>query len=97
MKNFDPKYNDLPKTEIHCHLEGAIRTIAMSALSAIAGALVGLVSGMSRLLHGESLNTRRTCREFLACQIPECQVDSIFGVSDAGLALTISSLAYQMP
>ena len=26
MKNFDPKYNDLPKTEIHCHLEGAIRT-----------------------------------------------------------------------
>ena len=26
MKNFDPKYNDLPKIEIHCHLEGAIRT-----------------------------------------------------------------------
>ena len=26
MKNFDPKYNDLPKTEIHCHLEGATRT-----------------------------------------------------------------------
>jgi adenosine deaminase len=26
MKNFDPNYNDLPKTEIHCHLEGAIRT-----------------------------------------------------------------------
>jgi len=26
MKNFDPKYNDLPKTELHCHLEGAIRT-----------------------------------------------------------------------
>jgi len=26
MKNFDPKYNDFPKTEIHCHLEGAIRT-----------------------------------------------------------------------
>jgi adenosine deaminase len=26
MKNFDPKYNALPKTEIHCHLEGAIRT-----------------------------------------------------------------------
>lgn len=26
MKNFDPKYNGLPKTEIHCHLEGAIRT-----------------------------------------------------------------------
>jgi len=26
MKNFDPKYNDLPKAEIHCHLEGAIRT-----------------------------------------------------------------------
>ncbi len=26
MKNFDPKYNNLPKTEIHCHLEGAIRT-----------------------------------------------------------------------
>jgi adenosine deaminase len=26
MKNFDSKYNDMPKTEIHCHLEGAIRT-----------------------------------------------------------------------
>ncbi len=26
MKNFDPGYNDIPKTEIHCHLEGAIRT-----------------------------------------------------------------------
>ncbi len=26
MKNFDPKYNDIPKTEIHVHLEGAIRT-----------------------------------------------------------------------
>src|SRR5687767_14577286 len=26
MKNFDPKYNELPKTEIHCHLEGSIRT-----------------------------------------------------------------------
>jgi adenosine deaminase len=26
MKNFDPTYNDLPKTELHCHLEGAIRT-----------------------------------------------------------------------
>ena len=26
MKNFDPQYNRIPKTEIHCHLEGAIRT-----------------------------------------------------------------------
>ena len=26
MKNFDPKYNILPKVEIHLHLEGAIRT-----------------------------------------------------------------------
>jgi len=26
MKNFDSKYNDLPKTEIHIHLEGSIRT-----------------------------------------------------------------------
>ena len=29
MKNFDPQYNDLPKTELHCHLEGAIRTQTM--------------------------------------------------------------------
>ncbi len=26
MKNFEARYNDLPKIEIHCHLEGAIRT-----------------------------------------------------------------------
>jgi adenosine deaminase len=26
MKCFEPRYNDIPKTEIHCHLEGAIRT-----------------------------------------------------------------------
>ena len=26
MKNFERRYNDLPKAEIHCHLEGAIRT-----------------------------------------------------------------------
>jgi adenosine deaminase len=26
MKSFDPIYNELPKTEIHCHLEGSIRT-----------------------------------------------------------------------
>jgi adenosine deaminase len=26
MKSFDPFYNNLPKTEIHCHLEGSIRT-----------------------------------------------------------------------
>ena len=26
MKNFDSLYNDLPKTEIHIHLEGSIRT-----------------------------------------------------------------------
>ena len=26
MKNFDPQYNDIAKTEIHCHLEGSIRT-----------------------------------------------------------------------
>lgn len=26
MKNFDPTYNSIPKTEIHIHLEGSIRT-----------------------------------------------------------------------
>ena len=26
MKNFDARYNDLAKAEIHCHLEGSIRT-----------------------------------------------------------------------
>ncbi len=26
MKNFDPVYNDIPKTELHIHLEGAIHT-----------------------------------------------------------------------
>jgi adenosine deaminase len=26
MKNFDPQYNEISKTEIHCHLEGSIRT-----------------------------------------------------------------------
>jgi adenosine deaminase len=26
MKSFDPKYNMMPKAEIHLHLEGAIRT-----------------------------------------------------------------------
>lgn len=26
MKNFEPRYNQMPKAEIHCHLEGAIRT-----------------------------------------------------------------------
>jgi adenosine deaminase len=26
MKNLDPKYNEIPKAEIHCHIEGAVRT-----------------------------------------------------------------------
>jgi len=29
VKNFDPKYNQIPKVEIHVHLEGAIRTGTM--------------------------------------------------------------------
>ncbi len=29
MKNFDPKYNQIPKVELHVHLEGAIRTDTM--------------------------------------------------------------------
>jgi adenosine deaminase len=26
MQSFDPKYNSIPKIELHCHLEGSIRT-----------------------------------------------------------------------
>ena len=26
MQNFNPKYNSIPKIELHCHLEGSIRT-----------------------------------------------------------------------
>ena len=37
MKNFDPKYNDIPKTEIHIHLEGAIRTQTIIDVSQAAG------------------------------------------------------------
>jgi len=33
MKSFDSQYNDLPKTEIHCHLEGAIRTATLLDLA----------------------------------------------------------------
>jgi adenosine deaminase len=29
MQNFDPFYNQMIKTEIHCHLEGAIRTVTI--------------------------------------------------------------------
>ena len=37
MKSFDPKYNDIPKTEIHIHLEGAIRTQTIIDVSQAAG------------------------------------------------------------
>lgn len=37
MKNFDPQYNALPKTEIHIHLEGAIRTQTIIDVSQAAG------------------------------------------------------------
>ncbi len=33
MKCFDPLYNNLPKVEIHCHLEGAIRTTTIIELA----------------------------------------------------------------
>lgn len=33
MKSFDPLYHNLPKTEIHCHLEGSIRTATIIDLA----------------------------------------------------------------
>ena len=33
MKNFDPKYNDIPKTHLHVHLEGAIRTATIVGIA----------------------------------------------------------------
>ena len=36
MKNFDPKYNSIPKTEIHCHLEGSIPPKLAVALAEMA-------------------------------------------------------------
>ncbi|HTP00446.1 MAG TPA: adenosine deaminase [Anaerolineales bacterium] len=33
MQNFDPQYNDLSKAEIHCHLEGSIRTSTIIAIA----------------------------------------------------------------
>ena len=37
VKNFDPVYNIIPKTEIHIHLEGAIRTQTIIDVSKTAG------------------------------------------------------------
>lgn len=37
MKNFDPRYNALPKTEIHCHIEGAIRSQTILDAARIGG------------------------------------------------------------
>jgi adenosine deaminase len=33
LKNFDPRYNQIAKAEIHCHLEGAIRTATILDLA----------------------------------------------------------------
>src|SRR6266478_1297062 len=77
-------------------VSGAIRTIAISASAMVGNALVCFRTGTTDLLHGRRL-VERISDLFLAYQMPECQVARVFYISLPCHALTILSLAYQMP
>src|SRR5437762_9886228 len=62
----------------------------------VGNALVGFRRGTINLLARE-MSLTRISSLFLAYQMPECQVARVFSISLHCPALTIPSLAYQMP